>query len=358
VLHARPGSSFATRPRYVAGVQTKRGLVLLWAARRKDGANCTGVQAAFGDPDVVRLELAGRAISDNGITCGPARVPLGSSNAGLTTGQGLGSVHVMYGQVPARVRAVRVTFEDGRTQTAPAARGWVMVAFEQDTRRPGHRPILEQALDADEHPLATERLNPWDFGGTPPPPPALDGPGSTLLATVPTPAGPATLRLSAAGSGWRRQQCWGLLLGRRSTPILCAYPGEHDPGVPPPATTNLFLYGPSVPGLVIAVATRIDSAWLVAADYSVRRARPLRFLLAGRPQIVIAAATRSGPRALAGIVTSREHRIAGALLMAARDSLPEGAATPPCFLTDNGHAPTTGACQAIIAAARPPATAS
>lgn len=31
VLRLRPGSSFTTPPRYVAGVRTTRGLVLLWA---------------------------------------------------------------------------------------------------------------------------------------------------------------------------------------------------------------------------------------------------------------------------------------------------------------------------------------
>ena len=60
-------------------------------------------------------ELAGRTIADNGITCGGGPEPHRPGNAGLTNGQGLGSVHVEYGQVPARVHAVRVTFEDGRT---------------------------------------------------------------------------------------------------------------------------------------------------------------------------------------------------------------------------------------------------
>ena len=62
-------------PRYVAGVRTTRGLVLLWAARRDDGTQCTGVEAAFGDADIVRLKLAGRTIADNGITCGGGPSP-------------------------------------------------------------------------------------------------------------------------------------------------------------------------------------------------------------------------------------------------------------------------------------------
>ncbi|HMG99418.1 MAG TPA: hypothetical protein VK546_10890, partial [Gaiellales bacterium] len=101
VLHIRHGSSFATAPRYVAGVHTARGLVLLWVARRGDGTQCTGVEAAFGDPDIVRVKLAGRTIADNGITCGSRPGPVGPGNAGLTNGPGLGSVHVEYGQVPA-----------------------------------------------------------------------------------------------------------------------------------------------------------------------------------------------------------------------------------------------------------------
>jgi len=35
-------------------------------------------------------------------------------------------------------------------------------------------------------------------------------------------SGIAQLRLSAAGRGWQRQQCWGAVIGRRSTPILCS----------------------------------------------------------------------------------------------------------------------------------------
>jgi hypothetical protein len=107
-------------------VRTARGLVLLWVARRGDGTQCTGVEAAFGDADIVRVKLAGRTIADNGITCGSRPGPVGPGNAGLTNGQGLGSVHVEYGQVPAIVRAVRVTFEDGLQQTATADRGWVI----------------------------------------------------------------------------------------------------------------------------------------------------------------------------------------------------------------------------------------
>lgn len=332
VLRTRPGSSLATAPRYVAGVRTARGLVLLWAARRNDGTRCTGIEAAFGDPDVVRLELAGRTIADNGITCGGGREsPVGPGNAGLTDGQGLGSVHVEYGQVPARIHAVRVTFEDGRIQTATANHGWVIVAFERGTRLPGRRPILEQALDAHDGPLATKRLDPWDYGGTEPPLPPLDGPGSTLLTTVRTPSGPAQLRLSAPGRGWQRQQCWGLLLDRRSTPVLCGYPAAFDSHAPPPSTNNLLVYGTRVPGIVVAMARRIDEAWLVAADRSVRPGRIVRLTIAHQPQIVIVAARRRGRRALTGMVTSRDGRIVGALLVAGGQALSPGVATAPAF---------------------------
>jgi hypothetical protein len=354
ILHLRPGSSFETPPRYVAGVRTKRGLVLLWAARREDGTQCTGIEAAFGDPDVVRLELAGRTIADNGIACGGGPSAVGSGNAGLTNGQGLGSVHVEYGQVPSRVHAVRVTFEDGHTQTATAHHGWVIVAFEHGTRVPGHRPILEQALGAHDHPIATERLDPWDYGGTEPPLPPLDGPGSTLLTTIPAPSGLARLRLSAPGRGWQRRQCWGLILGRRSTPVLCSYPAAFDPRAPAPSANNLFLYGPHLPGIVIAMATRIDEAWLVAADHSVRPGRIVRLTLAHQPQIVIIAAEQRGRRALAGIVTTRHERIVGALLMASGHALAPGAATAPCFLAapSAGAVQTTPGCRALMATAR------
>ena len=354
VLHVRPGSSFATAPRYVTGVRTTRGLVLLWVARRGDGTQCTGVEAAFGDADIVRLKLAGRTIADNGIACGGGPGAVGPGNAGLTNGQGLGSVHVDYGQVPARVQAVRVAFEDGRTQTAIANAGWVIVAFEQRTRRPGHRPILEQALDAHGRPIATQRLNPWDYGGSEPPPPPLDGPGSELLTTVHTRSGPAQLRLSAPGHGWQREQCWGLILGRRATRVLCAYPAGFDPATPPLSTNNLFLYGPRFPGLAIAVVTRIDQAWLVAADHSVRPGVFVRFTLARAPQTVIVAATRSGRRALTGIVTSRDNRIVGALLMANRQNGVPGAVTAPCFLAapSAGAPAPTPACGALMATAR------
>jgi hypothetical protein len=363
VLRARPGSSFSTPPRYVAGVRTTRGLVLLWAARRDDGTQCTGLEAAFGDPDIVRMKLRGRTIADNGMSCGGGVSRVDASDAGLTTGQALGSAHVFYGQVPARVHGVHVTFEDGRTRTLTAEHGWMIVAFEGATERVGHRPILEQAIDAAGHPLATVRLNPWDYGGHEPPPPPLEGPGSTLLTAIATPSGTAELRLSAPGRGWVRAQCWGIVLDHRSARVECAYPAGFDPRVAPPSTNNLYLYGPRFGGhgfgLVIAIATRIERAWLVAADHSVRPGRVVRLALAGQPQIVIVAATRSGPQALAGIVTTRAHRIVGALLLADRRNLPANAATAPCFLAtpSAGAPPETPACRDLVAAARRTATA-
>jgi hypothetical protein len=363
VLRSRPGSSFSTPPRYVAGVRTARGLVLLWAARRDDGTQCTGLEAAFGDPDIVRMKLRGRTIADNGMACGGGVSRLDSSDAGLTTGQELGSAHVFYGQVPARVRTVRMTFEDGGTRTLTPDHGWVIVAFEHAAEQVGHRPILEQALDARGHPLTTVRLNPWDYGGREPPPPPLDGPGSTLLATVTTPSGTSQLRLSPPGRGWQRRQCWGIVLNHRSTPVDCGYPAGLDPRVPPPTTNNLFLYGPRFGGFGfgfdIAIATRIDRAWLVAADGSVGPGRVVRLSLAGQPHILIVAATRSGPHALTGIVTTRHHRIVGALLVADRRNLPANAATAPCFLAppSAGAPPTTPACRDLMATARRIATA-
>ena len=119
VLRVRPGASFVAPPRYVGGVRTPRGLVLLWAARRLDGTQCSGIEAAFGDPDIVRMNLAGRTIADNGIACGGGPIPLGAGNAGLTDGQGIGSLRVEYGQVPPRVHVVRVTFEDLLACSAP-----------------------------------------------------------------------------------------------------------------------------------------------------------------------------------------------------------------------------------------------
>ncbi len=356
VLRVRPGS-FATPPRYVGGVRTTRGLVMVWAGRRAGGTQCTGVQAAFGDADIDRqLKLTGGTIADNGVLCSDTVSPVDSTNAGLTAGQGLGSVYVQYGQVPARVHAVRVTFEDGTTRTAAAFRGWVILALERGTRRPGHRPLLEQALDAHGRAIATQRLDPWDYGGSELPPPPLTGPGSRLLATVATLSGPVQLRLSAPGLGWQRRQCWGVMLHRRPTSILCGYPAGVDPSAPPPATNNLYLFGTTtpLPGVVIAMATRIDRAWLVAADNSISRGRVVRFTLAGQPQIVIAAPTLRGRRALTGIVTSRDGRIVGALLMASRaDGVPWGA-TAPCFLAvpSAGAPPPTPACMALIASAR------
>jgi hypothetical protein len=355
VLRVTSGASFATPPRYVAGVRTSRGLVLLWAARRDDGSQCSGLEAAFGDADIVRLELARRTIADNGFGCSGGQKPLGLHNAGLTTGQGLGGgLHVYYGQVPQRVQAVRITFEDGRTRTLTAGHGWVITAFERGTSRPGHRPILEQALDARAHPLASVRLDPWDYGGTPPPPPKLDGPGSTLVTTVATPSGPAQFRLSAPGRGWQREQCGGLMLGRRSLRLACTYPAALDPSTPPPLTNNLFVNGPRFPGLVIATATRIDQAWLVGADHGVRPGRIVRFSLAGLPHVVVVATELRGARALAGIVTSRDHRAVGALLVARPGRLPPNAAIAPCFLAapSAGAPAATPACRALMATAR------
>jgi hypothetical protein len=258
---------------------------------------------------------------------------------------------------------VRVTFEDGRTRTLTPAHGWVIVAFERASERVGHRPMLEQALDARGHPLATVRLDPWDYGGTEPPPPPLDGPGSTLLTTVTTPAGTAQLRLSAAGRGWQRRQCWGIIFDHRSTPVDCGYPAAFDPPQGAPSTNNLYLVGPRFGGVRfgfdIAFATRIDRAWLVSADGSVRRGRVVRTTLAGRPQVFVVAATRAGPHALTGIVTTRHRRIVGALLVADRRDLPADAATAPCFLAapSAGAPALTPACRNLIAGARRAATA-
>lgn len=355
VLNVRPGSTFTTPPHYVAGVRTTRGLVLLWTGTRAGGTQCTGIEAAFGDGDVHRLEskLAGRTIADNGIDCGGGSGPLGPDNAGLTHGLGLGSVHVEYGRVPARVHAVRVTFEDGRTQVAPADHGWVLVAFEQATRRPGHRPILEQALAARDHAIATKRLDPWEYGGTEPPLPPLDGPGSALVTTIATPSGPAELRLSAPGRGWQRQQCWGVIGRGHSTAVSCSYPAAFDPRVPPATTNNLLRSGPRVAGIVVATATRIDAAWLVRADHGVDPGRVVRLTLARSPQLLVVAATRRGADTLVGIVTTRDRRIVGALLLKGRPDLPSWAVTAPCFLAapSAGAPPATPACRALMATA-------
>ena len=83
--------------------------------------------------------------------------------------------------------------------------------------------------------------------------------------------------------------------------------------MPPPSTNNLFLYGPELPGIVVAIATRGDQAWLVAADHSVAPGLVVRLTLARARQTVIVAATRRGRSALSGIVTSRGGRIVGAL---------------------------------------------
>jgi len=350
VVRVRPGAAFVTPPRYVSGLRTAGGLVLLWAARREDGTQCSGIEAAFGDADIIRTKLAGRTIADNGIACGGA-IPLGAGNAGLTQGQGLGSLRVEYGEVPSRVHAVRVTFEDGRVQRATPGHGWVIVAFGRGTRRPGHRPILEQALDVHGRPIATKRINPWEYGGTEPPLPVLDGPGSLLLATVRTASGTAQLRLSAPGRGWQRQQCWGVVVNRRSTPILCSYPASFDPGMPPPSTNNLFLYGADVPGIVVAIATRADQAWLVGADDTVAPGLLVRLTLAHARQTVIVAATRRGRSPLSGIVTSRGGRIVGALLMASHQTT--STTTAPCFLAapSAGAPAATSACRALMAAA-------
>ena len=344
------GTQFAEPPRYVGGARTSRGLVLVWAAGRgDDGGVCTGVEAAFGASDTIRMHLAGRSVADDGIACSGAPGQLGPQNAGLQYGQGLGSVRVAYGQVPARVQAVRVTFENGRTRTALAEHGWVVLAFEGGTKQ-GRRPILVQALDDYGRTLATEHLDPWDYGGREPPAPPLDGPGSALLASVAAPGGRADLRLSVPGSGWQARQCFGLVADGRSTDAECAYPAAAD--ARPPGATNLYLAAPLRRGVVIAVAARIDRAWLVTADGHVRKARTVRFRLAGTPRTVALALVGSGHRALAGVVTTRRGSIVGALLLASGRGQVSSAVTPPCFLIDNGHAPTTPACVALMSAVR------
>ena len=148
------------------------------------------------------------------------------------------------------------------------------------------------------------------------------------------------------------------MLNHRSTRVLCSYPAGFDPRISPPSTNNLFLYGPRIRGFAIAIATRIDQVWLVAADRSVRPGRVVRLSLAGQPHIVIVAATRTGRHALAGIVTTRNHRIVGALLAADRRNLPAGAATAPCFLAapSAGAPPATPACRDLMATANRIAT--
>jgi hypothetical protein len=247
-----------------------------------------------------------------------------------------------------------VTYEDGRRQSAVAEHGWVMVAFEPGTRVPGHRPISEQALDASDRAIATKRLDPWEYGGKEPPLPPLEGSGSTLLATIATPSGPAQLRLSAPGRGWERQQCWGVILAGRSTRTECGYPAAFDPREPPATTNNIFRDGPRVGGLYIATATRIDAAWLVSAGHGVRPGLIVRFTNARFPRVLIVALTRRGRRALTGIVTSRDGRVVGALLLASRPDLPARVTKAPCFLAEPsaGAPPATPACLALIATVR------
>jgi len=57
---------------------------------------------------------------------------------------------------------------------------------------------------------------------------------------------------------------------------------------------NLFLYGPELPGMVVAIATRADQAWLVAADQRVTPGLVVRLTLARSRQTIIVAATRLG----------------------------------------------------------------
>ncbi len=352
VLHLRGANAFATPPRYVAGVQTSRGLVLLWAGRRSDGTECTGLEAAFGDAGVKRLE--GGAIADNGITCGSRPSPVGPQDAGLDHGQGLGGVHVEYGHLPASVRSLRVSFEDGRTQTIEPSHGWAIVAFEGAASRPGHRPILEQALGAHGRTLASERLDPWNYGGKEPPAPGLDDRGSRLLTTIRAGSGRVQLRLSAPGLGWKRQQCWGLVAAQGTTSLECAYPAALDARIPPPSTNNLFLFGPRSFGVVIGMATRIDHAWLVSAAGRVQAGRIVRLTLAASPRTLIVAPARRGPNALSGVVTSRNGRIVGAVLTAKPANGVSFAARAPCFLAapSAGARPTTAPCRAVMAAVR------
>ena len=101
------------------------------------------------------------------------------------------------------------------------------------------------------------------------------------------------------------------------------------------------------------MATRIDAAWLVGADHGVDPGRVVRLTLARSPQVLVAAATRRGARALAGIVTTRDRRIVGAPLLKGRPNLPSWAATAPCFLAapSAGAPPATPACRVLMATA-------
>ena len=312
VVRVRPGSSFVTPPPYVDGVRTSGGLVLLWAGRRLDGTQCSGIAAAFDDPDIVRHRSwpAGRSPT----TALPAAVDRFRSAPAMPGSRtaGNGSLRVEYGQVPARVHVVRVTFEDGRTQRAIS------------------------------------------FSPPPPPPPPFFFfffLKKKQLAAVRTSSGIAQLRLSAPGRGWQRQQCWGAVIDGHSTPILCSYPASFAPGLPQPSTNNLFLYGPRLPGIAIAIATRADQAWLVAADHSVRSGRVVLLTLAGSRQMLVIAATGRGRNALTGIVTSRGGWIVGALLMAGREG--DSTTTAPCFLAapSAGAPAASPACRALMAIA-------
>jgi hypothetical protein len=123
--------------------------------------------------------------------------------------------------------------------------------------------------------------------------------------------------------------------------------------VPPATTNNLFRQGPRSPDFVIALATGIDAAWLVSADHSVRPARIVQFALARTPQVLVIGAARRGSM-LVGIITSRDQRIAGALLLRGRPDLAAFADIGPCFLAEPsaGAPPATPACRALITTAR------
>jgi hypothetical protein len=103
--------------------------------------------------------------------------------------------------------------------------------------------------------------------------------------------------------------------------------------------------------MVVAIATRADQAWLVAADHSVAPGLVVRLTLAGSRQTIIVAATRRGRSALRGIVTSRGGRVVGALLMASHQR--NSTSTAPCFLAapSAGAPAATPACRALMAIA-------
>jgi hypothetical protein len=284
---------FQHPPRYVAGVDTVDGPVLIWDGRTTEGRECAGIDA----PD----DLSGGPLGcGDAVASGPL---FGPYDAGLGNfGAGTRQTILRFGRAAPRVDAVRVSFEDGHSRVIRPQRGWIITVFSGQDRIVGHRPLQAEALDTRGRVLATQALNPWSFGGDEPPPPVLlADPRSRLLERVRIPgAAPVDIWLTAPGDGWRRQQCFGAVVDGFTRFERCGYPADAAPYV---TWAGTMLVPDRATAAIVFVAASRDRAYAVTVGGDIRRVPLRQFVMAGRPAGIIVIPRGSGRNRITSILT-------------------------------------------------------